>query len=218
MADRQINRRRFFRQGIGELLRPLVQSLDPLVQAAEQLNALDRTAASPAIVPALQPLWLRPPGALPEQQFRDVCSRCGECVRACPTSAISIDTNGRIGQGVPFIDPDQAACVVCDELACMKICPTGALQPVPLEQINMGLAIWREERCLRGSGQSCTICVDKCPVGSRAIEIVAGRVQVHADGCIGCGVCQHECPTRPRSISVVPRAALSRGGPPSSEI
>ena len=95
--------------------------------------------------------------------------------------------------------------MLCDSLACMHNCPSGALQLVPLAQIDMGTAIWNEQTCLRHHGKDCTICIDKCPIGAMAIELRAGNVHVHEDGCTGCGVCQFECPTHPRSIKVLPR-------------
>ena len=35
--------------------------------------------------------YLRPPGALPQPAFGDTCSRCGDCVKACPAQAIKLD-------------------------------------------------------------------------------------------------------------------------------
>jgi NAD-dependent dihydropyrimidine dehydrogenase PreA subunit len=49
--------------------------------------------------------------------------------------------------------------------------------------------------------------VDRCPVGSVAIELKGNDIDVHPQGCIGCGVCQFYCPTTPKSIVVIPRAA-----------
>jgi NAD-dependent dihydropyrimidine dehydrogenase PreA subunit len=89
----------------------------------------------------------------------------------------------------------------------MYHCPTGALQPIPLGQIRMGTAVWYPDTCVRSQGQDCTICVDRCPVGSVAIELVNDRIEVKPLGCIGCGVCQHDCPTDPKSIVVIPVAA-----------
>ena len=116
------------------------------------------------------------------------------------------------GGGVPYIVADEMACVVCDSLACMNVCPSGALQLVPRNDIDMGVAIWHSDTCLRTtahgpeSGQNCTICIDTCPIGSFAIELKDGRINVKEAGCVGCGVCQHECPTDPKSIVVMPKS------------
>jgi Fe-S-cluster-containing dehydrogenase component len=58
------------------------------------------------------------------------------------------------------------------------------------------------------------MCVDHCPVGPSALEILDGAVAVHQDACTGCGVCQNNCPTDPKSITVTPR--LLRDGPPGA--
>lgn len=209
--EKPVDRRRFFRIGLSELLRPLASVAGPLTRVARELGKLDDIGKpAPARTIPLD-VWLRPPGALPEQDFRDTCSRCGECVRVCPASAIKLDISGGHGHGVPYIDADAMSCVVCQGLKCMGVCPTGALLPTSINDIDMGTAVWREQICLRSNGQACTICIDKCPLGSAAIELISGRVAVNPHGCIGCGVCQHECPTSPKSIYVIPIAAKTAG-------
>jgi ferredoxin-type protein NapG len=128
-------------------------------------------------------------------------------VKICPAECIKIDPTGARGGGAPYIDADAMPCVLCDGLLCMNVCPTGALQPTPLILVDMGTAEWREEFCVRSRGEPCTICVDQCPIGSKAIELMSGRIEVHEDGCTGCGVCQHYCPTSPKSIVVIPKSA-----------
>jgi ferredoxin-type protein NapG len=196
--DRRINRRGFFRASLRELLKPLSESLE---KAANDLGALDIQPPKQAVPP---PQWLRPPGALPEAQFLQTCSRCAACVRVCPVQCIKIDQADVLGNGAPFIDADTTACAVCTGLYCMPACPTGALRTLPLNQINMGTAIWHEESCVRSHGEDCTICIDHCPIGTHAIELNANDVIVHEKGCTGCGVCQHDCPTNPKSIAVLP--------------
>jgi ferredoxin-type protein NapG len=201
--DKPIARRRFFRTGLAELFKPLAKSLDPIHRVAEQLGALEQPIAPPA-----RPLyhWLRPPGSLPEQDFRNQCSRCGDCVRVCPAKCIKLDYSGDKGEGVPYIDADEMSCVLCTHLACMHNCPSGALQPMLADYIDMGVAVWQEHICLRSAGQNCTICVDTCPVGAKAITLEDGRINVR-EGCTGCGKCQHDCPTSPKSITVLPKSA-----------
>jgi ferredoxin-type protein NapG len=71
----------------------------------------------------------------------------------------------------------------------------------------MGTAVWNEMLCVRAQGESCQICVERCPLGSIAIEAKENAIEVHPSGCIGCGVCQYYCPTNPKSIVVIPKAA-----------
>ncbi|HTL28308.1 MAG TPA: 4Fe-4S dicluster domain-containing protein [Tepidisphaeraceae bacterium] len=212
MSKEPVNRRRFFREGIRELLRPLANAIDPVHEAVKQFEAMSGPLSSPPAAPKkveLQ-LWLRPPGALRDLDFRETCSRSGECVSVCPASCIKIDPTGAKGDGAPYIEIDTMPCVVCDGLYCMHACPSGALQPTPLADIDMGTAVWKEDLCVRQSGQDCTICVDQCPLGATAIELKDGRIDVKPLGCIGCGVCQYYCPTNPKSITVIPRAAKER--------
>ncbi|HVT89789.1 MAG TPA: 4Fe-4S dicluster domain-containing protein [Tepidisphaeraceae bacterium] len=201
--DKQVNRRRFFREGLRELLKPLSEAMVPIEEAIRQLERLESAVPKP-IKNLPQTTWLRPPGALQERSFLDTCSRCGTCVNVCPAQCIKIDPAGFSGGGAPYIEPDIMPCVVCDGLVCMRDCPSGALVPTALGLIDMGTAVWREENCLRSHGEECTICIDKCPIGEVAIELRDGKVHVIEDGCTGCGVCQHDCPTSPKSIVVTP--------------
>jgi MauM/NapG family ferredoxin protein len=161
---------------------------------------------------------LRPPGALEESRFLNTCQRCARCAEACPAHAIVLsDSTDPWLRGAPFVDPDRQACVICDELACMRVCPSGALSLVDRFAIRMGLAVVDQDVCVRSKGEPCTICIDKCPIAAVAIRLDdSGRIQVidpHypgdpglvGQGCTGCGVCQQHCPTSPvKAIRVMP--------------
>ena len=211
MADEKpLNRRTFFRDGVWEFLRPLSKPLQrkiaPLERALEQFGSMEAPRPTPATPPRRSSLpVLRPPGALVEDKFLDACTRCGECVKACPAAAIQVDETGYNGNGAPYIDPEVMPCVVCDTLACMKVCPTDALGYLPRWLIHMGTAEWNEDSCVRKYDTSCTTCIDQCPIGSNAIELRDGKVHVKETGCTGCGTCQYYCPTYPKSITVRPR-------------
>ena len=186
------DRRAMFRLGLEKLMGPIAEYIE------QRLNVplpIERSV-------------LRPPGALPEKEFLDTCYRCGNCVEACGAHAIRPMTREDIERaGTPYIDPDGAPCVVCEELACMKACPSGALALVAdPKQIAMGLARVDHYLCLRHQGQQCTICLDKCPMGTGAIELSdGGEIAVKPDGCVGCGVCQFHCPALPKAMTVDPR-------------
>ncbi|HEY0008704.1 MAG TPA: 4Fe-4S dicluster domain-containing protein [Tepidisphaeraceae bacterium] len=204
--DKPIQRRQFFRRGLGELLKPLASALEPIERTLAPVDpAHPRRKADANSLPLK--LWLRAPGALAEKKFIETCSRCGDCVSVCPAEAIKLDRTGELGAGAPYIDPAGSPCVACDGLLCMAACPSGALLPTPLTQIKMGTAVWREHLCVRSSGDDCKLCVDACPMGSAALEIVDDAVQVKPLGCIGCGLCENVCPTDPKAITVIPKAA-----------
>ncbi len=174
--------------------------LEPVAELVEtRLPAVERSAVTRS--------WLRPPGAIDEPTFLDKCYRCGACVDVCPAKAIlpSRAADARLA-GTPVIDPNLAACVVCEGLQCTQVCPSGALTPLhDPGEIRMGLAVVNAGVCVRSHGENCTICVDKCPIGAAAIRIDgSGPPLVVEPGCVGCGVCQLYCPTLPKAIVVRP--------------
>lgn len=187
-------RRGFFRRAMAEMLQPL----------AEYFGAGDGGDSSEPVTRTM----LRPPGAIEEAAFLDTCTQCGACVDACPVNAIQplSDPTG-VGSGLPVIDPDLAACVVCDGLHCTHACPSGALLPLSApDQIEMGLARVYDALCVRTEGQACTMCVEKCPIGETALRFGEADQppEVLAEGCVGCGVCQLVCPTLPKAIVAEP--------------
>jgi ferredoxin-type protein NapG len=190
-------RRLFFAAG----LKALLNKVD------EASGVARRFLPGPAAPPAARarPV-LRPPGALQEAMFLETCERSGKCVAACPVQAIQLlrSAEGKL-DGTPFLVPSQKACVVCDDLSCMKACPTGALSFVPKEQIAIGVAVVDHHQCRRSFGEPCRECVDRCPLAASAIGLDArGRVEVRG-GCVGCGVCEYYCPASPRAIVVEAR-------------
>jgi len=180
------NRRDFFRQFLQRITNPATD------YAAKHLPQ--------------QPTRLRPPGALPEPDFADTCRHCGQCAEVCPAEAIKIyPESDPQNCGTPYIDPTDQPCVACDGLHCMSACPSGALSPLPLEQIRMGLAAVDQSTCVRRHDDDCRVCLDNCPLGAEALRIDdTSAIEVLAAGCIGCGICQWTCPTSPKAIVIKP--------------
>ncbi len=195
---RETGRRGFFKEALSQIMQPVAEFLDDRVSGHVSAGAPSRGNL------------LRPPGAVPEAEFLEKCHRCGNCVKNCPANAIFALAE-RVQADLlhtPYIDPAEQPCVICDSLACMYVCPSGALQPVYAEDIKIGLAVFNGETCLRTKDVACTYCIDTCPIGADAIRLTAdGIVAVIEAGCTGCGVCQYACPTAPKSIVIAPRIA-----------
>ncbi len=190
------DRRRFFAAGLARLVAPLADYLQSRLPVEE----------------SARPNLLRPPGAIEEEAFLRTCYRCGSCAESCPVSAILIlHSRDEELQGTPYLNPHQAACVLCEELACMAACPSGALRRRSRLEVRIGIARLDEVICLRSRGEDCRVCVEACPLGEAAISIDdRGRIRItepreSGPGCVGCGLCQQQCPVRPiRAIRVAP--------------
>jgi ferredoxin-type protein NapG/ferredoxin-type protein NapH len=152
--------------------------------------------------------YVRPPGALPEVGFLAACTRCGDCVRACPARAIvPVPPDGGLAAGTPRLELDREPCIACPDMPCVRACPTGALARPAGGWNGYRLAEleFHPERCVTYRGQSCRVCADSCPVGSAALVIdETGHPALRHEGCVGCGVCVRACITRPSSFTLIP--------------
>ena len=162
------------------------------------------------------PFAIRPPGALNEADFNALCIKCGQCVDACPYDTLSLATaESGIPIGTPYFIPRETPCYMCEDIPCVPVCPTGALDHA-LENIDdsrMGLAVIDIENCLSWQGLRCEICFRECPVQGTAITVEhhPRRISkhamfvplVHSDACTGCGICEQACPTQKAAIRVL---------------
>jgi ferredoxin-type protein NapG len=174
---------------------------------------------------SLPPTALRPPGALGENEFLGACVRCGLCVRGCPYDTLGL---ARLGDGValgtPYFTARRIPCEMCEDIPCVKACPTGALDK-NLKNINdarMGLAaLIDHENCLNYQGLRCDVCYRACPLIDKAITLElhenarTGKHTlfipvVHSEACTGCGKCEKSCVLEEAAIKVLP-LALARG-------
>lgn len=151
---------------------------------------------------------IRPPGAADEAAIGDLCIRCGTCVRACPTGGLRHATSevGPLLFQTPVLSGRDGGCAY-DCKACGAVCPTGAIEELPLvvkRAERIGLAEVDLGRCMPASRkQPCLVCYAACPL--MAIELlVVGRAGergdrlmvpwIREDVCTGCGLCEARCP------------------------
>ena len=73
---------------------------------------------------------LRPPGALPEDQFMARCIKCERCISVCPTDVLEplgIE-RGLLQARTPVLSFANDSCTFCDK--CREVCPTAAIGEV----------------------------------------------------------------------------------------
>lgn len=138
--------------------------------------------AAPAAVP-------RPPWALrPDADFTARCTRCGDCVRACPLGLLSAGDGG-----FPEIAFTRQGCTLCGD--CRRACPSAALDPAASEAFAARVAV--AAHCLAERGVECRVCADACDTRALRFRPQPGglwRLQVDLGACSGCGACVAPCP------------------------
>ena len=163
---------------------------------------------------------LRPPGVSDESDFQSACIRCGLCVRDCPYDMLKLAQPGdNVPLGTPWFEARKAACEMCEDIPCVKACPTGALDPelTNIDDARMGLAVLiDQENCIAFKGLRCEVCYNVCPVRGKAITLDRRHNQrtgkhaliiptVHSDACTGCGKCEAACVVEEATIKVLPQ-------------
>ncbi|ARU65531.1 ferredoxin-type protein NapG [Histophilus somni] len=175
---------------------------------------------------ARQGVALRPPGALAnDQDFTAACIRCGQCVQACPYKMLHLASLlSSIEAGTPYFIAREKACEMCEDIPCVKACPSGALdnQLDDISKATMGLAVLLDhETCLNWQGLRCDVCYRVCPLIDKAITLETHRNErtgkhavfiptVHSNACTGCGKCEEACVLEEAAIKVLPNT-LAKG-------
>jgi len=147
---------------------------------------------------------IRPPGALPEDEFTDRCIRCSECMKVCPTNGLqpAITEAGFEGMWTPVLVPRIGECTRQCNL-CSQVCSSQAIQPFEIAEkthIFIGTAVIDRSQCIAwNSNKQCLVCDECCSYRAVIWKTVEGvrRPFVEVHKCVGCGICENVCPIQP---------------------
>jgi len=157
---------------------------------------------------------IRPPGALPEQEFLNRCIRCQACVRICASNGRCLQPDAIHSSALELWAPValmregycEYNCILCGQ-----VCPTEAILPLDLktkQKTPIGLAYFDKNLCIPfAEHRDCIVCEEHCPTPDKAIKFELLE-KVLPDGskklvkypyvirnlCIGCGICEMKCP------------------------
>ncbi len=163
---------------------------------------------------------IRPPGALPEEEFVSVCSGCGECLKVCPNNALqsTLLEAGLAGLYTPRLVPRIG---YCEEFCnfCGKVCPTEAIRYLPFEEkrlLQMGIAHVDKTRCIAWDTEKiCLVCNEQC-----SYQAIVGdekkRPIVKEEKCTGCGICENKCPVDGEAAIIVHSSGVQKKLKPES--
>ncbi|MCP4408703.1 MAG: hypothetical protein GY807_13240 [Gammaproteobacteria bacterium] len=185
-----IERRAFFRRGLGKAAKAAVKHADAKVSRYAEH-------------------WIRPPFALDELEFLLACIRCDDCIDACPEQLI-FSLPVRLGVQVvntPALDLLNKGCRLCEDWPCVAACEPGALIR-PAEQNEscikpprIAFAWIDTQRCLPYSGPECGACATSCSVPG-AMVWEGERPRIDPEVCVGCALCREHCIVEPKAVEI----------------
>ena len=147
------------------------------------------------------PVVVRPPNSLEESLFLDTCSRCDDCISACPENII-VKGDG----GYPEVNFKNGECTFCNE--CVSACQPKAIKIESETPWYLDVSV--TSKCLSMNAVVCRTCSDNCEVQAIRFQLKVGGISepiISLDDCTGCGACLHVCPVD--SIQIKPIARLN---------
>ncbi len=195
MNEEKLDRRNFFRLGAHKVAKAVVSVVD---------DKINQRASR----------YIRPPFAIEEIEFLEKCTRCHDCIDACPHQTI-FPLSVRLGIEIvstPALDLTNGACHLCQDWPCVAACKPGALtipigetpeeeQPSLSPQPHLAEIAINSDVCLPYMGPECGVCGSVCPVPG-AIVWDMNKPQINMDICTGCAMCRESCVTEPKAINI----------------
>jgi len=206
MNSKTMDRRNFFRSALNKSGKTVVKAVDASVT---------RQATR----------WIRPPYALNELAFILACTRCRDCIEACPHQVI-FSLPAKLGAkfvGTPALDLLNKGCHLCDDWPCVNACKADALCfPVSVEEPadsnsdqitkdntndrqrlmpELARATINQQSCLPYNGPECGACLNSCPIPD-AFIIDIDKPVINQQRCNGCGLCRESCIVEPKAILI----------------
>ena len=138
--------------------------------ASAAATAVPAPAQAARSEPALR--YLRPPGALPEEEFLSRCIHCGQCGEACPNRCIKYFglENGWGSIDTPHIIPrEKSLCLSYQGKSC-GVC----YRACPLQDVAITVGFMEQphvtDKCV-----GCGLCERSCIQMPQAIRIIPSR-------------------------------------------
>jgi len=143
---------------------------------------------------------LRPPWAIAESLFTEICTNCGECISHCPTHIIK-----PARANFPVIDFSSGECLFCEQ--CVDVCKPQALLKARQEAPWAIKASIDEAVCITYQGVECRSCYDPCEARAIHMPPRLGGISIpvlNSDNCSGCGACFAICPVQAITMKNLP--------------
>lgn len=185
-----MNRRAFFKLGVDKTKKTIVKGADSIAK---------KRASH----------WIRPPYAIDELEFLLACTRCGDCISACPHQVI-FSLSSRLGAqvvGTPAMDLLNKGCHMCEDWPCVTSCTPRALKMPEIEDDvtptlpRLAVARIDTKHCLPYSGPECGACNASCPVDQTLVWDMT-KPKINPATCTGCGLCREACIVSPKAITI----------------
>ena len=143
--------------------------------------------------PKLNKKAIRPPWTLPFDAFVEQCSRCDNCIEACPENII-LKGDGNY----PEIDFSRGECTFCEK--CANSCQDAAFFTEQRSaKTAQALQVNVLDSCLSLNRITCRSCGDHCEARAIRFQIQVGGIArpiIEQAQCTACGACVYVCPNQ----------------------